>query len=55
MYSEQLGEDFISFLGDNPLQNSFDLKLKADFVTPEKTIEIKGTNRAKSLSFRGFL
>ena len=41
MYSEQLGEDFISFLGDNPLQNSFDLKLKADFVTPEKTIEIK--------------
>ena len=21
MYSEQLGEDFISFLGDNPLQN----------------------------------
>ncbi|MDO4879771.1 MAG: permease-like cell division protein FtsX [Capnocytophaga sp.] len=40
-YCEQLGEDFVSFIGYNPLQNSFDLKLKADFVTPEKTAIIK--------------
>ena len=30
------GEDFMQFLGYNPLQNSIDLNLKADFVTSEK-------------------
>lgn len=30
------GEDFMQFLGFNPLQNSIDLNLKADFVTSEK-------------------
>lgn len=39
-YSQDLGEDFVSFIGNNPLQNSFDLQLKADFVTPEKMSEI---------------
>lgn len=40
IYSKELGEDFVSFIGDNPLQNSFDLKLKADFVTPEKMADL---------------
>ena len=31
-FSEEIGEDFISFIGDNPLENSFDLALKADYV-----------------------
>jgi len=30
------GEDFMSFLGFNPLQNSIDVNLKADFVTSEQ-------------------
>ncbi|WP_040280451.1 cell division protein FtsX [Psychroserpens damuponensis] len=30
-----LGEDFMEFLGTNPLQNSIDVYLKADFVTNE--------------------
>ncbi|WP_298754310.1 permease-like cell division protein FtsX [uncultured Psychroserpens sp.] len=30
-----LGEDFTEFLGTNPLQNSIDVYLKADFVTNE--------------------
>jgi cell division transport system permease protein len=30
------GEDFMQFLGFNPLQNSIDINLKADFVTSEK-------------------
>ena len=40
-FSEELGEDFISFIGDNPLGNSFDLALKADYVTPQKMEEVK--------------
>jgi len=30
------GEDFMNFLGNNPLKNSIDVNLKADFVTSEK-------------------
>jgi len=35
-YSKDIGEDFLKFLGTNPLKNGIDLYLKADFVTPEK-------------------
>jgi len=35
-YSQDLGEDFVSYLGTNPLKNSIDIYLKADFVAPEK-------------------
>ena len=35
------GEDFMEFLGYNPLKNSIDLFVKADFVTPEKMSEIE--------------
>ncbi|MDO6744378.1 permease-like cell division protein FtsX [Tenacibaculum soleae] len=40
-YKRDLGEDFIKFLGDNPLKNGIDIYLKADFVTPKKMDEIK--------------
>ncbi len=33
---EDSGEDFMEFLGINPLKNSIDVHLKADFVTSEK-------------------
>ena len=33
---EDSGEDFMAFLGINPLKNSIDVHLKADFVTSEK-------------------
>jgi cell division transport system permease protein len=39
-YSEDLGEDFVSYLGTNPLKNSIDIYLKADYVAPEKVKEI---------------
>lgn len=39
-YSEELGEDFISFIGSNPLENSFDLKLNADFVDEQNLEKI---------------
>jgi len=35
------GEDFMDFLGYNPLKNSIDLHLKADFVSSEKMSEIE--------------
>jgi len=35
------GEDFMDFLGYNPLKNSMDLYLNADFVSPEKMNEIE--------------
>ena len=37
------GEDFMEFVGYNPLKNSIELFLKADFVTPEKMEEIQTT------------
>ena len=39
-YSQDLGEDFVSYLGTNPLKNSIDIYLKADYVAPEKVKEI---------------
>ena len=42
-HSEEIGENFMDFLGYNPLQNSIDVYLKADFVSPEKTKEISST------------
>lgn len=39
-YSEDIGENFQEFLGYNPLKNSVDVNLKADFVSPEQVTEI---------------
>jgi len=47
-HSEDIGENFIEFLGYNPLKNSIDVSLKADFVSPEKMEEIAHTIGAKS-------
>jgi cell division transport system permease protein len=35
-HSATIGEDFMEYLGDNPLQNSIDVRLRANFVTTEK-------------------
>ena len=40
-YSEEIGEEFVDFLGDNPLKNAIDVSLKSEFVTPEKMAEIE--------------
>lgn len=36
-----LGEDFTGFLGYNPLLSSIDVKLKADFASPEQLVVIE--------------
>lgn len=35
IYSEDIGENFLEFLGENPLKNAIDISLKSEFVTPE--------------------
>ncbi len=47
-HSEAIGEDFVDYLGYNPLKNSIDVNLKADFVTEEKVTEIANTLSEKS-------
>ncbi|MEM0931762.1 MAG: permease-like cell division protein FtsX [Bacteroidota bacterium] len=39
-YSEDIGENFVEFLGYNPLKNAIDVNLKADFVSPVQISEI---------------
>jgi cell division transport system permease protein len=41
LYKEDLGEDFMDFLGYNPLQNSLDVYFNADYVTEVQLAEIK--------------
>lgn len=50
LHSADLGEDFVDYLGENPLQNSIDLYLKADFVSPDQVKEI-----AEELSAKDFV
>ena len=40
-FSKDIGEDFLEFLGDNPLKNSIDITLKPEFVSPGKMALIK--------------
>ena len=47
-YSEDIGENFVEFLGYNPLQNSIDVHLKADFVSPEQIEQIAGDLASKT-------
>ncbi len=45
--SAEIGEDFMKFLGYNPLQNSIDVRLKADYVDAVKLEQIAGEITAK--------
>ena len=44
-HKDVIGEDFMQFLGVNPLQNSFDIHLKADYVVNDSIAKIE--NRLK--------
>lgn len=49
-HSKEIGENFLDFLGYNPLKNSIDVQLKADFVSLEQIEEI-----AVELSKKGYV
>ncbi|GLB48447.1 cell division protein FtsX [Neptunitalea lumnitzerae] len=54
-HMKELGENFVQYLGDNPLQNSIDLYLKADYVTEEQladiAIELKGATFVDEVAY----
>ncbi len=41
MHTDIIGEDFMTFLGANPLQNSFDINLKAAYIDTENIRKIE--------------
>lgn len=49
IYSEEIGENFLEFLGVNPLKDAIDVQLKSEFVTPEKMLEIEGNLKIRSI------
>lgn len=48
-HTDIIGEDFMSFLGANPLQNSFDIHLKADYIDTENIRKIESRMRANDM------
>ena len=45
VHTEIIGEDFMTFLGANPLQNSFDIHLKADYIDSKNIRRIENKLR----------
>jgi cell division transport system permease protein len=44
-HTDIIGEDFVTFLGENPLQNSYDIHLKANYVIKDSIVKVE--NRLK--------
>ena len=48
-HKEVIGEDFMQFLGVNPLQNSYDIHLRADYVNKENISKIESKLRENEM------
>jgi cell division transport system permease protein len=48
-HTDIIGENFMEFLGMNPLQNSFDIHLKADYVVADSITKIESKLRENTL------
>jgi cell division transport system permease protein len=48
-HKEVIGEDFMQFLGVNPLQNSYDIHLKADYVVNDSLAKIESRLRKNEM------
>jgi cell division transport system permease protein len=48
-HTDIIGEDFMEFLGENPLQNSYDIHLKADFVERDSIAKIESRLRKNTM------
>ena len=44
-HTDIIGEDFMEFLGENPLQNSYDIHLKADYVVKDSIAKVESRLR----------
>ena len=49
LHKDIIGEDFMTFLGTNPLQNSYDIHLKADFVVKDSIEKIESRLRKNTM------
>ncbi len=49
MHTDIIGEDFMTFLGENPLQNSFDIHLKADYIVSDSIRKIESHFRENAM------
>jgi cell division transport system permease protein len=48
-HTDIIGEDFMTFLGTNPLQNSYDINLKADYVEKDSITKIERQLRKNTM------
>ncbi|RTY91322.1 ABC transporter permease [Flavobacterium sp. GT3R68] len=48
-HTDIIGEDFMTFLGTNPLQNSYDIHLKADYIVSDSIRKIESRLRANEM------
>lgn len=48
-HTDIIGEDFLTFLGTNPLQNSFDVNLKAEYVEKDSIAKIENKLRKNTM------
>lgn len=58
-HQKDLGEDFVEHLGTNPLSDSYDIRLKAEYVTSDSLVnivkELKEQNEVKSVNYDNVL
>ncbi len=47
-HTDIIGEDFLTFLGENPLQNSYDIHIKAAYVEKDSVAKIERQLRMKN-------
>ncbi len=48
-HTDIIGEDFLTFLGENPLQNSYDIHIKADYVEKDSVAKIERKLRTNAM------
>ena len=48
-HTDIIGEDFMTFLGENPLQNSYDIHLKGDYVEKDSIAKIESGLRKNTM------
>ena len=48
-HTDIIGEDFMTFLGENPLQNSYDIHLKGDYVIKDSIAKIESGLRKNAM------
>ena len=48
-HTDIIGEDFMTFLGENPLQNSYDIHLKGDYVIKDSITKVEAGLRQNTM------